>query len=208
MPRRFFHRPDRQHFFAGMNEHFHEPDLAELLDTRRVEMDTFRGKGNTGHTGDLKELSPDHLKSPQIKITGLRLDAAGFNVCGRFTGAQGRFPVVLRVKSGPARIHRSKASQHSFRYGVNLRQNAPAAVFGVAEQLLYRKVVLRRDDRLMLVLRKIAEAVPTVFPGLVIQVIGREGFSRPDGSAMALISQDSENAAGRPYRISPFCPAA
>ena len=84
---------------------------------------------------------------------------------------------------------------------MELRQDTSAAVFCVAEQLLYCKIVLRSDDRLVVLLCKIAEAVPAIFPGLMIQVIGRKGLSRPDGSAIALISQNSENTDLGPYRI-------
>ena len=208
MPPLFFRRPDSQHLFTGVNEQFHKRDLSELLDTYTVEADSLRGKRNARCAGSMKELGSDDLKAPQIKLAGLCFDADCFQVSGRFADAQGGLLIVCGVKSGPTRIHSDKPAHRTIYYCVELWQNASATVFCVAEQLLYRKIVLWSDNRFVMVFRKIAETISAILPGLMIQIIGSESFSRLDSSAMTLISQDLEDAARRPHRIPLFRPAA
>lgn len=86
-----------------------------------VEMNAFRGNRNARHTDDLKELRTGNLKSPQIKIAGLCLYSGGFRIHGRLADAHRRFPVVLRLESGPAGIYCDKSPQRSFRYGMEFR---------------------------------------------------------------------------------------
>ena len=116
-----------------MNEQFHKFHPTEFVDTHTVKMDSFYRKCNARCVDSLEELCANHFKSTQIKITGLSLNADWFKLYRRPADSQGSFPVVGRFKSGPARVYCDITLQRSLCYGMEFRQNASAAIFGVAE---------------------------------------------------------------------------
>ena len=90
---------------------------------------------------------------------------------------------------------------------MNLRQNSPAAIFCVTDQLLDRQIVIHRNNGLMVIFHIILQPVPAVFPGFMVQIVWCEGLPRPYSAAVPLVSQNLQDAAGRPGRVSPLGPA-